>query len=635
MAVKNYIDLYGTTYDLADGVNLAGAAEETNTATVAHATGSYFLWKGEVYQATTAIAVGDTIASGTNCSKALITSEIAKTTGEIADLKNQITQLENDGTSRLDASIFVHGGLNVNTGAIVNGYNYRCSAKENIVYTRKIVLTPASGYRFYPLYMSGSTVTFAVGWQTAAFTISANQEFRILIAKVTEDTSSIANINEFVNAIEVTTFITELDSRIDELESNKSSVRVSYTNVYDQTNTDLILSGKLVNSSGDLSDNESFSTIKIPVNGIDGKAYNVYGLNSGETGYIPLTVRFAMYTESGTKIGLLVNSSDSPAVVNDNNCRYLYTSVSTANLSKIMILVDTGGATLGTWNKIPYGSHYITDTRWYNKGWATYGDSISAMNNGNFLGKGWAGYVNYEYGFTKSYGRSVGGETFKWGNKGGVTVFCKTADGQYYDRNSTPLDDYTGTVPEGCTAARGAMCSWLRIKTMFPASIKDNVNMVFIMAGSNDTYTANEELTWVAEDTTDPEWASSDEYANYGGDYNISTTIGAVASTVMKFQAWLPNAIIVLGTPLNGNVETNPPTIRPNYIPDEYYKKDYIKTVASIFGIPCIDVFSTCGINVLNAPNYLSDSVHPFTENGCKMLARTVIGGLKTIYPML
>ena len=33
------------------------------------------------------------------------------------------------------------------------------------------------------------------------------------------------------------------------------------------------------------------------------------------------------------------------------------------------------------------------------------------------------------------------------------------------------------------------------------------------------------------------------------GDYNIDTFTGAVASCIMKWQVWCPNAIVVLVTP--------------------------------------------------------------------------------------
>jgi hypothetical protein len=54
-----------------------------------------------------------------------------------------------------------------------------------------------------------------------------------------------------------------------------------------------------------------------------------------------------------------------------------------------------------------------------------------------------------------------------------------------------------------------------------------------------------------------------------------------------------------------------------------------------LFGIPCIDVFGTCGINMLNSPTYITDGTHPYNDAGEKMLARAVMGGITTIYPNL
>ena len=114
---------------------------------------------------------------------------------------------------------------------------------------------------------------------------------------------------------------------------------------------------------------------------------------------------------------------------------------------------------------------------------------------------------------------------------------------------------------------------------------------------------------------------------------------GGVASTIMKMQAWVPNAIIVIGTPCNGQTNeidaSHAGEIRPEYVPDEVPKSKAIKEVANIFGIPVIDVFSNCGINVLNSPTYISDGTHPYGQTGYKMLARPIIGGLVTIYPNL
>ena len=78
MSVKNYIEIYGDRYDLADGVNLASSKEESSTAVYAHGVGERFLYMGELYEATQAIAVGGTITPNSNCKRAYLGDEVAQ-----------------------------------------------------------------------------------------------------------------------------------------------------------------------------------------------------------------------------------------------------------------------------------------------------------------------------------------------------------------------------------------------------------------------------------------------------------------------------------------------------------------------------------------------------------------------------
>ena len=275
-------------------------------------------------------------------------------------------------------------------------------------------------------------------------------------------------------------------------------------------------------------------------------------------------------------------------------------------------------------------------TQWNRKVWLAYGDSITAISNGNSRDTGWAKYVNATHGFRQFYGRGIGSQAFNYRTHGGAACFIN-ADGTYNSRdNEYNKDNYEGDIPSGTTLCRGAFCSWDRITQMIPESIKDSIDLVFIMGGTNDTL-SDAELTWVANDETDPEWAASDEYEDYGGDYNINTLIGGVASTIMKFQAYLPNALIVLGTPFGGqtNEQNHDGTgeRRPGYTPDEYEKAKIIREVAYRFGIPCIDVYATCGVNTLNSPLYITDGTHPYNDAGQKMLARAITSGLNEIAP--
>lgn len=427
---------------------------------------------------------------------------------------------------------------------------------------------------------------------------------------------------------------------IADLKSAVGAFEFLYTspNVFDYTNSSMILEDKVISSNGAISNNSTYNVLKIPVNGIDGNAYQLYYKNSQGNMLVPKTTRWSMLASDGTTtLGLLINNTPNPAIINNADCKYLACYITKADYGKgtdIMVLINAFGTLLHLYEYIPYDISPKKKTPWYGKTWAAYGDSITAISNasGSFPYMGWAKYVNEQNGITAFYGRGIGGQKFIWGTNGGSACFIKTDSGEYDSRNDNyNKDNYSGSVPTGCTLTRGAFCSWDRITHMFPSSIKDTINMVFIMGSTND-YDDETDLVWLANDTTDTEWAASSQYSTYGGDYNITTLRGGIASTVMKMQAWMPNATIIIGTPLNGQTGIAE-GIKPETLPDEYEKSIAIKEIASKFACPVIDVFGTCGINVLNSPEYITDGTHPYSEAGCAALGRAINMGLAVIMP--
>lgn len=269
------------------------------------------------------------------------------------------------------------------------------------------------------------------------------------------------------------------------------------------------------------------------------------------------------------------------------------------------------------------------------KTWACYGDSITAISNGDGLALGWAKYVNDAVRFSQFYGRGAGGQKFGYGSNGGSVVFVNATTGEYNSRNdSYNKDNYAGAIPDGCVAVRGSFCSWDRITHMFPVSIKDSIDIVCIMGGTNDIYN-DAPAEFVENSNTDAEWTASgaDYYGLFNGDYNITTLKGGIASCVMKFQVWMPNAIIVICTPLSGRGVAGQRSTDLNV--DEYPKTQVIKEMAERTSSPCIDVFGICGISPFNRVEYITDGVHPYSEAGKKMLARAFIMGFKIIEPMI
>lgn len=306
---------------------------------------------------------------------------------------------------------------------------------------------------------------------------------------------------------------------------------------------------------------------------------------------------------------------------------------------------------------------------WYGKTMATYGDSVTAINNGNWerpyvfdntvAGNGvalknwmWGNRVASYFCFKKHYGRGFGGQWWKWNTDhkkadgsfklGGdlckfntVTGCGGAAGGTDVGGGQYDYDDYLAnpsiiSLGQNEVACRGSLCSWNRIQTCFSASIKDSIDIVLII--NHNDKVDDGDITWIDNSNVDTEWAASgiNYYGKVTGDYNIETLKGAIASTIMKLQMWMPQAVIVVCTPISGSGTT-----------DQLNKTGFglyravapTKDACLKMSIPCIDVFGTDGINGINRISYIADGIHPYTKEGSKMIARAIIGGLKCIEP--
>ena len=277
-------------------------------------------------------------------------------------------------------------------------------------------------------------------------------------------------------------------------------------------------------------------------------------------------------------------------------------------------------------NKIPKSK--ISDLNeivndWESKNILLYGDSIVAQCNPDSPSGSWGNLIKNYFKFSNAYGRGVGGQKFVW-NDG---TFQVNSDGEYVDR---------GTASDNCL---GCFCSWQRISSMIPSSIRNNIDIIIINGGTNDLHQESPigNINYNSSQNSDTDWASDTTYRQFTGDYDVTTYKGAIASTIMKMQALCPNAVIVLASQLSGDGNNNGSNQTNFYENDIHLTAiDYVnamKEVAEQFSIPYIDIFETSGINQLNRNTYISDGVHPNTD-GQKMLARAVIGGLKNIIPM-
>lgn len=109
---------------------------------------------------------------------------------------------------------FVRGGLNA---GVINPYSvYRVSSENILHFDRDIFVKIADGFRvgFHILKEDGTFISDSY-WRENAYTIPAGTYFKLVIARVVDDTTETANILEYSNAVTFNNYISDKILNID------------------------------------------------------------------------------------------------------------------------------------------------------------------------------------------------------------------------------------------------------------------------------------------------------------------------------------------------------------------------------------------------------------------------------------
>ena len=141
----------------------------------------------------------------------------AKAVGDtIGALKNKI-KLNADGKITFaQFAYFDHYGLST-SGTFAPAQKYRVSCEEHIVADKPFNVSVSNGFRWGYIPFVGETAGTWSGWKTSDTVIPSGTEFVVQIARVEEDFSEIANVEEFVSAV---TFSNPIYAEISDRVSN-------------------------------------------------------------------------------------------------------------------------------------------------------------------------------------------------------------------------------------------------------------------------------------------------------------------------------------------------------------------------------------------------------------------------------
>lgn len=254
----------------------------------------------------------------------------------------------------------------------------------------------------------------------------------------------------------------------------------------------------------------------------------------------------------------------------------------------------------------------------------TMGDSMFLYGN-NKDKNSWQYVLNDYFNFKALISVGIGGSGFLWNTTRNYDMPDNHTVG-----DNLPLESGVSTTAQH----NAAFCSWYRIVNTIP---KDT-DLVIIGTGTNDYGAADmasdlSDMDFIKNAQTDAEWASSEYYSVFGGDYDITKRRGAILSAIMKIQLQAPNARIVFinfpNTRLSNGTGKNETSIQN--IAYDRAVLDAMEYIHKYWGIPLIDIYGTCGINPLNRAKYTADAIHCNPLGYSTMFANSVIAGLKPL----
>ena len=153
-----------------------------------YSVGQYVTYNGNLYRCNTAITTAETWTAAhwtqTNLG------------ADVYDLKSALT----NNIERFFSSDFKNGSLE--SGIINTAIKYRVASNELYSYDYDVCITPDEDFQFAIQLMPGGTY-FAMLQCKTGIVIKAGMQFKIYIRRITENTSEIADVSEFVSKVHI------------------------------------------------------------------------------------------------------------------------------------------------------------------------------------------------------------------------------------------------------------------------------------------------------------------------------------------------------------------------------------------------------------------------------------------------
>ncbi|MBD9712248.1 family 20 glycosylhydrolase [Enterococcus faecium] len=127
---------------------------------------------------------------------------------QVIKLNRNLKNLAENGVTTLEA----YGGFvraDMYDGILSESIKYRVSSNVIFAFDRDIKLTINNGFRIRLFFFSNGVYSNMSNWTTGEYTVPKNTPFKIVIARVTENTSETADVLEFVSSTSFSSILSE------------------------------------------------------------------------------------------------------------------------------------------------------------------------------------------------------------------------------------------------------------------------------------------------------------------------------------------------------------------------------------------------------------------------------------------
>jgi hypothetical protein len=131
-----------------------------------------------------------------------LASQVETNTGDIAALQSNVSDILGEAKAISALGTFARGGINSSTGAYDSYYQYRVATPNTITVPKDYTISIASGFRLYvATFVNGSLSD--KGWKTEGYTLADDAVVRLMVARTTEDSSEIADVDTFCSKVTI------------------------------------------------------------------------------------------------------------------------------------------------------------------------------------------------------------------------------------------------------------------------------------------------------------------------------------------------------------------------------------------------------------------------------------------------